>query len=133
MKKIKLLFFLISSVLLAHAQVTEIKGKISDDTGKPLAGATVTVKGTSLSTTTGNDGSFQLGTANQLNPVLIISSIGYQIQEFTVKDFSGFTVRLQPDAATLGDVVVVGYGAQKKETLRDPAVLLRLRKLPKGH
>ena len=117
MKKIKLLFFLISSVLLAHAQVTEIKGKISDDTGKPLAGATVTVKGTSLSTTTGNDGSFQLGTANQLNPVLIISFIGYQIQEFTVKDFSGFTVRLQPDAATLGDVVVVGYGAQKKRDI----------------
>jgi hypothetical protein len=71
MRKLKLLLFFTCSILWIHAQVPAVKGKISDDTGKPLAGATVTVKGTSFSTTTGADGSFQLGTASQLKPVLV--------------------------------------------------------------
>jgi TonB-linked SusC/RagA family outer membrane protein len=114
MKKLKLLLFFTCTLLWAHAQVPLVKGKISDDAGKPLSGATVIIKGTSISTTTGDDGSFKLGTANQLKPVLVISNVGYQTQEYPVKNSTDFTVRLQLDVATLGDVVVIGYGTQKK-------------------
>ena len=117
MRKLKLLLFFTCCILWVHAQVPAVKGKISDDTGKPLAGATVTVKGTSFSTTTGADGSFQLGTASQLKPILVISYVGYQTLEYSVKNSSDCIVQLQPDAAILGDVVVVGYGVQKKRDI----------------
>jgi TonB-linked SusC/RagA family outer membrane protein len=117
MKKFKMLLFFTFSILWVQAQVTVLKGKVADDTGKPLSGATVTLKGTSLSVTTSLDGSFQLGTANQLKPVLLISYVGYQTLEYGVKNSSDFIVQLQTDAATLGDVVVVGYGVQKKRDI----------------
>src|SRR5882672_1579844 len=101
MKKIVLLLFFACTLLWVHAQGQLVKGKISDDTGKPLSGATITVRGTTLSTTTGADGSFEIGTASQVKPVLVISYVGYLTQEFTVKNASNFTVQLQPDIRTL--------------------------------
>jgi|APGre2960657373_1045057.scaffolds.fasta_scaffold00868_3 TonB-linked SusC/RagA family outer membrane protein len=114
MKKLKLLLFFTCGLLWVQAQVSVVKGKITDETGKSLSGATVIIKGTSEITTTGDDGSFQLATANQLKPVLVISYVGYQTQEYPVKNFTNFIVRLQLDLANLANVVVIGYGTQRK-------------------
>jgi len=117
MKKIVLLLFFTCALIWVHAQGQLVKGKIADDTGKPLSGATVTVKGTSLSTTTAADGSFQIETGSQLKPVLVISYVGYLSQDYNVKNATNFTVQLQPDIRTLGDVVVVGYATQRRATV----------------
>ena len=117
MKKLTLLLFFACSLIWAHAQVPLVKGKITDEAGKPIVGATVTIKGTSISTTTDADGSFQIETASQIKPVLVISNVGYQTQEYSVKNSTDFTVRLRPDVATLGDVVVIGYGTQRKREM----------------
>ncbi len=131
MKKIALLLFSMCTLLLVHAQGQLVKGKISDDTGKPLSGATVTVRGTTLNTITAADGSFQIGTASQVKPVLVISYVGYQTQEYTVKNNSDFTVQLQPDVRALNDVVVVGYGVQRKKDITGASSTVKAEEIAK--
>ncbi len=96
------------------AQSQTVKGKITDENNNPLAGATVTLKGTTTSTTTDASGNFQIATDNQVRPVLVISYIGYLNQEYSVKGGNQVSIRLEQDSRSLGDVVVVGYGVQKK-------------------
>ncbi len=114
MKKCLLLLLLALSLLKTNAQDKTVKGKITDEAGKPLSGATVTVKGTNVSASTDENGNFQINTGNVLNPVLTVSYIGYESFDYSYKGNSGFTVRLHQDARTLGDVIVIGYGVQRK-------------------
>ncbi|HXB32775.1 MAG TPA: TonB-dependent receptor [Puia sp.] len=114
MKKCLLLFLLALSLLGASAQDQTVRGKVTDEYGKPLAGATVTIKGTNLTTTTDEKGNFQLNTGNSIKPVFTISFVGYESFDYTYKGKSGFSVQLHQDAKTLGDVIVVGYGVQRK-------------------
>jgi TonB-linked SusC/RagA family outer membrane protein len=114
MKKCLLLLLLALSLLRTNAQDKTVKGTVTDETGKPLAGATVTVKGTNITASTDNNGAFSINTGNVLNPVFAISYVGYENQEYTFKGRSGFTVSLHQDSRTLGDVIVVGYGVQRK-------------------
>src|SRR5690606_4680648 len=78
----------------------------------PLAGATVLEKGTSNGTTTDFDGNFTITTES--DAVLEISYLGYKTQEVAVDGRSEINVQLSPDATLLEDVVVVGYGTQRK-------------------
>lgn len=90
-----------------------IKGRVADEGGKPVAGATISVKGSSHGTTSDTNGEFSLPAAD--NTVLIISSIGYGDQVVHVGSQSMINIRLSPSSGkALNDVVVVGYGAQKK-------------------
>jgi TonB-linked SusC/RagA family outer membrane protein len=94
-----------------------VTGKVINEKNEPIARASVTEKGTSNGTTTKENGSFSLNVANE-NSVLVFSFIGYVTQEIRVGKQVNFTVSLQPDsAAGLGEVVVVGYGTQRKATL----------------
>lgn len=114
MKKCLLLLLLALSLLRTNAQDKTVKGTVSDETGKPLAGATVTIKGANISSVTNAEGVFTINTGNVINPVFIISFVGYENQEYTFKGHSGFTVALHQDSRALGDVIVVGYGVQRK-------------------
>src|SRR6185312_1578867 len=114
MKKCLLLLLLALSLLRTNAQDKTVKGTVSDETGKPLAGATVTIKSTNISSATNAEGVFTINTGNVINPVFIISFVGYENQEYTFKGHSGFTVALHQDSRALGDVIVVGYGVQQK-------------------
>jgi len=114
MKKTLMLLLLAFGLIGANAQGQVVKGKITDDNNKPLAGATVTLKGTTTTTSTDESGNFQISTGTQVNPVLVVSYIGYLNREYSVKGTANFTVRLQEDPRTLGDVIVVGYGTAKK-------------------
>lgn len=109
-----LLLLTVASLLRSSAQNQAVTGKVTDETGKPLAGATVTIKGTNISATTDESGAFHLNTGNQVRPVFAISFVGYENIEYTYKGKSNFTLTLHQDARTLGDVIVIGYGVQRK-------------------
>ncbi len=89
-----------------------VSGTVTDETGSPLPGATVLEKGTTNGTTTDFDGNFTITAAE--NAILEISYLGYSTQETPVQGRTSVTVQMNPDAEQLEDVVVVGYGTQKK-------------------
>lgn len=102
----------ILSVQLTQAQSRTVSGKVSDVGGSPLPGVSVTVKGTSQGAITDAAGKFSLQAAS--NAVLVFSYIGYKAQEVSLGGKTSVDVALEEDAAALNEVVVVGYGAQKK-------------------
>ena len=94
-----------------------ITGRVADEQGKALPGATVVVKGnTGLGTGTDTDGRFSL-TVPTGNETLVISSIGYVTQELALGGKTELNVRMVVDNQALDEVVVVGYGTQKKSDL----------------
>ena len=96
-------------------QADLIKGRVTDESGEPVIGAGIMVKGTSQGTITDVDGYYNI-TANQ-GQVLVVSSIGYVEQEITVGVSNVINVVLKTDNELLDEVVVVGYGVQKKVNL----------------
>ncbi|MFB9109945.1 SusC/RagA family TonB-linked outer membrane protein [Flavobacterium gyeonganense] len=104
-------------------QQNTINGQVKDQTGLPLPGATVSIKGTKIGTTTDFDGKFSL--AGDQNSVLVVSFVGYVTQEISVKDKSNIIVQLKENAASLEEVVVVGYGKMKKKDLTGAIVQVK--------
>ena len=92
-----------------------ITGKITDSTGKGLAGVSVQVKGTSKGTVTGADGSFSIDAAS--NDVLVVSYVGYETQEIAVGSNATVAVTLKTSNSQLEQVVVIGYGTQRRRDL----------------
>lgn len=107
------ILMLIISVNL-FAQSTSFKGKIVDERNLPLPGVSIKVKETAQGLSTDNDGNFQFSSANKGPLTLIISYIGYDVAEKTVMGGQTVTVALVPNAKSLSEVVVVGYGTVKK-------------------
>ena len=108
-----LLFF----TLPAFAQQSRITGKITSSDGSPIAGATVQLKGTGTTVSTGNDGAFSLDAGANSNAVLLVSSVGYASKELPASAGVSVLVALETDVKNLNDVVVVGYGTQKRKDL----------------
>ncbi len=92
-----------------------ISGTVTDETGAPLPGATVLVKGTTNGTVTDLDGKFVLDV--DADAVLQISYLGYAQQEVSVNGRSTIAVQLDPDDSQLNEFVVVGYGTQKRSDI----------------
>ena len=86
-----------------------VKGVVTDAKGEPIIGATVAEKGTQNATVTDIDGNYSLNVSNR-NATLVVSYIGYISQEVT----AGNNVTLEEDNALLNEVVVIGYGTQRK-------------------
>ena len=92
-----------------------IEGIINDDKGSPVAGATVNLKGTSVTTTSDTKGRFVLRLPSDVsNPVLVVSSVGYLVLEVPVGTGKSLAIRLTSSSEQLNEVVVIGYGTQKK-------------------
>ncbi|MAO18794.1 MAG: hypothetical protein CMH44_18335, partial [Muricauda sp.] len=96
------------------AQEINVTGKVTDELG-PIFGANVLVKGTTNGTSTGMEGQFSL-TANE-GDVLLVSYIGYKPQEIIVEGDTPLTITLESDTSNLDEVVVVGYGTEKRADL----------------
>jgi len=96
--------------------ILDIIGKIVDDKGVTLPGATIKVKGTNIQTVTDNNGGFSLTNLPD-NALLVVSYTGYSTKEIAISGQSELTIILQEDLAQLDEVVVVGYGTQKKSDL----------------
>jgi TonB-linked SusC/RagA family outer membrane protein len=93
----------------------QISGKVTDAGGNPLAGASVRVKGSDAGTSTAPDGSFVLNVP-QAEAVLVVSFVDYETKEITVtKNQSSLQIVLKKKESELNEVVVVGYGSQKKK------------------
>ena len=93
-------------------QSIKIRGTITDAQGEPLIGANVLVDGSKLATITDMNGDFSLEVP--ANSKLRITYIGYVTQEVTVKNKTLFNIQLQEDTQTMDEVVVIGFGTQKK-------------------
>lgn len=107
------LFMVIAMGQFAYAQQT-ITGTVSDaETGSTLVGATVQIQGTTRGTITDVDGNYKLSASE--GETLAFSFIGYEKQMVTLTGQSTVNVALQPSAESLGEVVVIGYGTQKKD------------------
>lgn len=118
MKKLVSVLFLLSFTLASvYAQNIQVKGTVvSGSDNEPLPGVNVVVKGnTSIGTITGIDGDFTLAVPS--DAVLSISYIGFKSQEVAVSGKRELKIVLQEDTETLAEVVVVGYGVQKKSVV----------------
>ena len=131
MRKICLLFSLL--VLLGNvlkAQNRTVSGSVTDEKDGPLPGAAIRVKGSMASTVTDVNGKYSIQVTNLQNVVVGVSYIGYTYQEKTLKvgemnaDF-----KLVPASNGLSEVVVVGYGEQKKATLTGSVSTIELKKV----
>ncbi len=108
-----------------------VSGTITDaQTKEPLSGVSVVVKNTSNGTTTDAQGNFTLDAP--VNATLVISSTGYGTQEIDVKDQSPITVQLSKSAGNLDEVVVVGYGTQRRKELTSAVASVKSEDFTKG-
>ena len=99
------------------AQNKELTGIVTDDNNVPLPGASVILKNSNTGAVTDFDGNYSIKVPDSGNQILIFSYIGYVSQEISANGKSVLNVSLQPDIAALDEVVVVGYGTQKKASL----------------
>lgn len=97
------------------AQTHVVSGTITDEEQLPIPGANVVIKGTTTGTITAGDGKFTMQASD--GDVLQVSYIGYTTEEITVNGSGPYTVSLVPDMVGLSEVVVVGYGTQRKEAV----------------
>jgi len=118
----KLVGFCLLLLLIFHSPLAvgqtgvRISGTVSGDDGVPLSGVSIRTSDGSASTSTDNDGQFMIQAP--ANSALVISYLGYTTQEITVGGSDQqLTVTLQTEASTLDEVVVVGYGTQRKEAV----------------
>ncbi len=115
---ISLLCLVVTAGLPAHAQGDgrTITGTVTDESALPLVGATVMVPGTTIGTTSGLDGNFTLSVPQDCDS-LRVSYIGYTSVSIPLGSQTHLNVSLYPDAHQISNVVVIGYGTQRKEDL----------------
>lgn len=113
------LFTVLSMTLLfnvAYAQDQEVQGIITDESKNPIFGATISLKGTMTGALSDANGKFTLNVPAD-NKILVVSFIGYETQEIDVKNLSNINVVMFEKIEELDNIVVIGYGQQKKSDL----------------
>lgn len=108
------LFFLLCQTGIAASQQT-VTGTVMDESGMPLPGVTIRIEGTSRGVNTNMDGGFSIDATP--DDVLLISFIGFNTQEVPVSDETNFEITMTEKVGMLNEVVVVGYGTQKRKDL----------------
>ncbi len=94
-----------------------ITGKTLDENGKPLAGATIKIKGTNFVTVSDQLGNFTLPIPDNTSNILVFSYIGFQVQEYVAKASETIAIVMVRKMSPMNEVVVVGYGTQKKKDI----------------
>jgi len=122
MKKLKNVLIKVCTIYLLYilfpffaiSQEITVNGKITDETGSPLIGVNVVIKGTTKGTVTDINGSYSIKVPDK-SAVLVFSYVGYATQEIVVEDKTTIDAVLKEELAKLDEVVVIGYGTQKKK------------------
>lgn len=114
------IFFCLASISV-YSQTNEIKGSVSDRDGLPLPGVSVIVKNTINGVTTDFDGNFTLSNV-QNGETVVFSYVGFKTHEIVITNFNALNVSLEEDMQSLDEVVVVGYGTQKKALVTGASV-----------
>lgn len=121
--------FLLTSIPSAASAQNPVNGRVT--TGdSALVGATVQLKGTSTATQTDGDGRFTINAPS--NGTLIVSSVGYVLQEISINGRSTINISLQAANQQMNEVVVVGYGTQRKATVTGSVAMVRGTELDKS-
>ena len=115
MEKKGLALFLLSLSSVAGFAQSQIRGNVKDSNGEPILGATIKVNGSKVATVTDMDGNFSVNA--KPGSTITISYVGFETQTVTVKGTNLVPIVLKEDDRTLNDVVVIGYGVQKKSDL----------------
>jgi TonB-linked SusC/RagA family outer membrane protein len=102
----------------------KITGKVVSEDGNPIVSANIQIKGTSRGITTNNEGVFELNT-NDDDKILIVSAVGYEKQELVIGKEVRFLIIMKPQVANLDDVVVIGYGTQKRKDVNSSIVSIK--------
>ena len=123
LQKPLLLLFLLCSLPLGALAQSLVKGTVIDGAGEPVIGASVRVQGTNTGAVTDFNGEFSVPAAS--NATLEISFVGYVTETVSVQGRDNITVTLREDATTLNDVVVIGYGVQKKKLVTGATVQVK--------
>ncbi|HEY8970026.1 MAG TPA: carboxypeptidase-like regulatory domain-containing protein, partial [Puia sp.] len=127
----KLYVILDSITVHKAAEATPITGRITDPNGNALSGVTIQEKGSGNGTTSREDGTFSLSTARD-NPTLVFSLIGYATQEVRVNGNKTLSVSLQLLNKELQQIVVIGYGTQRKGDLTSAVATVKAENFIKG-
>jgi TonB-linked SusC/RagA family outer membrane protein len=125
------LLLLLTTISLQAQQTKQISGKVTGEKGEPLAGVSVTVKGTTTGTFTDDDGQYKLSVP--AGATLVFTAIDYQVQELSTADKSSINVQLKTKESSMGEVVVIGYGTQRKKDVTGSVVSVKeseLREVP---
>ena len=113
------LLFVVCTAITGFGQVQgnkTISGKVTDSAGAPIPGATVVIKGTTTGTVTDIDGNYSLSISGEAE-ALVISFVGMGSEEIPIGNQSQINITLEEDANDLDEVIVIGYGTQRKATL----------------
>src|SRR6266498_4921773 len=113
------------------AQTKTVTGKVSDEKGTPVSGASVLAKGTKTGTSTDATGSFKLAVPTSAT-TLVVSYVGYTSKEVNISSSTDVTVTLSPESASLTDVVVVGYGTARRKDLTGSVTSVKEKDFNKG-
>jgi TonB-linked SusC/RagA family outer membrane protein len=113
----------VTNTLPAQKPQEDISGKVTDEKGTPIPGVVIVVKGTNIHTTTGANGEYTIKTTSEKD-IIIFSYIGYVKQELPATSTT-LNVKLHEDVKDLTQVVVVGYGTQKKVSLTSAVGTIR--------
>ncbi len=106
------------SPISAQTSNVSLVGRVSDDkTGEPLPGAVIHIKGTTHEVIADNNGEFRFITGQHIPVTYIVSYVGYKTKEIQVSDYTHVDIRLSGGSSSLNDVVVVGYGTQKRSDI----------------
>ncbi|SHN30476.1 TonB-dependent receptor [Chitinophaga sp. CF418] len=130
--------FLLCFVLMSfftYAQSGSISGKVTDETGQPIPGATVFIKGTSKNATADAQGNFTITGVTAGNIVVVARIMGYETFELPVNasdKTAPLTFQLKADTKGLNEIVVVGYGTQKKSDLTGAIAVVSTKDFNKG-
>ncbi|MDR0746035.1 MAG: SusC/RagA family TonB-linked outer membrane protein, partial [Mediterranea sp.] len=131
MKPLGLFFLLCLIPIWVFSQAISVKGTVKDPLGESVIGASVVEKGTTNGTITDLDGNFTLQTPQ--GAVLVISFIGYKTQEVTVNGTTPLRITILEDTKILDEVVVIGYGTQRREAVTGSVSSIRedaIREIP---
>ena len=115
-----LLLLCVLFTLSAFSQTKTITGKVLDDKGAPIQGATITVRGTKAGASTGADGTYHITVPNS-GKYLLVSSVGFTQQEISIGDKTTIDVLLVSATTNLNEVVVIGYGTARRKDLTGSA------------
>jgi TonB-dependent starch-binding outer membrane protein SusC len=107
-----------------------IKGKVLSETGEPMPGVNIRLKGTTIGASTNINGNYTLNLPEkQENGTLVFSMIGYNVMEVSIKSRTIINVTLNPDVKSLNEVVVVGYGTQQKKDVTGSISSIKMEEL----
>lgn len=130
----KMALFLLICVLFTQtvfSQTKTITGKVSDDKGVPVQGATVTAKGTKTAASTGADGVYRISVPPTAN-TLVISSVGFTPQEVNITDKTTADVSLAAATTSLNEIVVIGYGTARKKDVTGSVASVKAKDFNQG-